>query len=129
MLVLFPQATMREEIGEGPQTASVSHYCIYRFVYSNECLVRYEKKVTLCILTAPLAACLGIPIFPNPERFLQEKEGKKKRPFTNTLGLTAKSVCLPNDTQKYRRKLNRQNQVENLAGVRKIKYVTKVGIS
>jgi len=39
--------------------------------------------------------CVAIPIFPNPEQFLKEKEGKKERPFTNTLALTVKSVHSP----------------------------------
>lgn len=36
--------------------------------------------------------CIIIPIFPNPEQSLQEKEGKKKRPFTNAVALTEKLV-------------------------------------
>lgn len=81
-----------ERGNQGAQTAGVAHYCCYRFRYSNMCLVWYEKKVTLCILIAALATCIVMPIFPKPDWFLQEKEGKKKRPFTNTLGLTAKLV-------------------------------------
>lgn len=48
----------------------------------------------MSVRIAPLAICIVIPAFPNPQQFLQKKGGKKKRPFTNARHelLTAKST-------------------------------------
>lgn len=96
---------------------------------SSKRLVWYEKKVTLCIRIVALAKGRVIPIFPNPTRFLQEQEGKKKRPVTNTLTLTnyCETGPLTPGTQKHGGKLNSKNRMENLADVWKRKYLTKTG--
>lgn len=102
-----------ERGNQGAQTAGVAHYCCYSFRYSNMCLVWYEKKVTLCILN-----CCSCNMHSNaniPQTWLvpTRKGRKKEKAFHKRISSYCEIGPLTTDTQKYRRKLNRKNEMKN----------------